>query len=256
MTTAPARRRTGARRPDLVPVSIRCDLECSRIETANLMEQIAMSLVALAESAFPEAPPHAALADPRFLHRMRAGGHVVLSYLGVERLNELVEHPSDTVRAWGALAVGLAPCLDLADCFGRVRPFADDAHFAVREWAWLSLRPKIGQDLIGSIDYLTTWAMDPSPRIRRFAIEATRPRSVWGGHLPLLKTSPNVALPLLQAVAGDRDRYVQDAVSNWLNDASKTKPDWVIEICTEWSRAHPTPDGERMRRRALRSIRR
>jgi 3-methyladenine DNA glycosylase AlkC len=246
--------RRGARRPDLVTPEILRELEGGAIETANLMEQIALSQRALASSAFPGVPLPDGLDDRRLLTRMRSGGSLVLSLRGLADLHALIPHQSDTVRAWAAMAVGEQPLLPLDERLRLVRPFALDQHFAVREWAWISLRPHIIANLTWALASLQEWVSDASPYARRFAVEGTRPRSVWGAHIRELKDRPELGLSLIEPVADDPERYVQDAVSNWLNDAAKTRPMWVTRVCEEWASRYPSDAAARMRRRALRSI--
>ena len=116
-------------------------------ETVNLMEQIAMSFTTLAQIVFPSVPLTPALADRRLVHRMRAGGVLVLGVYGHEAACALTNHLSDTVRAWAAMAIGAEEKLGMGERLELIRPFADDSHFAVREWAWISLRPWITADL-------------------------------------------------------------------------------------------------------------
>jgi 3-methyladenine DNA glycosylase AlkC len=48
---------------------------------------------------------------------------------------------------------------------------------------------------------------------------------------------------------------VRDSVGNWLNDASKTQPEWVTRICSDWQKQSPTRDTAYIIRRATRSLR-
>jgi 3-methyladenine DNA glycosylase AlkC len=132
--------------------------------------------------------------------------------------------------------IGAHPSLTLAQRLTRVRPFADDSHFGVREWAWLALRSHLAADVDASLELLQPWTSDASPRVRRFAIESMRPRGVWCTHIDVLKKDPALALPLLQSVRADVDSYVQASVGNWLNDAAKSQPIWVAELCQEWTK--------------------
>jgi 3-methyladenine DNA glycosylase AlkC len=44
-------------------------------------------------------------------------------------------------------------------------------------------------------------------------------------------------------------------VANWLNDAAKTQPDWVREVCARWSRGRVPLATAYIVRRAQRSLR-
>jgi 3-methyladenine DNA glycosylase AlkC len=164
-------------------------------------------------------------------------------------------HPSDTVRGWACYLIGGDSTASLAAKLQAMHPLADDPHFGVREWAWLALRDDIVAAPLQALECLKPWTRASSPRIRRFACEALRPRGVWATHIALFKQHPEQALPLLDALANDPERYVQDAVGNWLNDAGKTAPDWVRDLCARWQREHDGSANAYIRKRALRSLR-
>ncbi len=96
---------------------------------------------------------------------------------------------------------------------------------------------------------------DPDPNIRRCATEATRPRGVWSAHIEALKQSPELGLGILEPVRSDPSRYVQRSVANWLNDASKSRPDWVREVCQRWTEESPTTETAWTVNHALRTLR-
>jgi len=137
------------------------------------------------------------------------------------------------VRGWAAYALASDAALSLEQKLSGIRVLADDPHFCVREWAWLALRPSISMDIRHSIELFTPWAPDASENIRRFAIEATRPRGVWSKHIVELKDSPQLGKPLLNCVV-DSSRYVQNSCANWLNDAGNPQPLWVTDFCAQW----------------------
>lgn len=164
------------------------------------------------------------------------------------------EHPSDTVRGWACHLIGHDAGATLAAKLQAMRPLADDPHFGVREWAWLALRMDIVAAPMRALEYLQPWTREASPYLRRFACEALRPRGVWATHIALFKQQPGLALPLLEALADDSARYVQDSVGNWLNDAGKTQPDWLRDLCGRWQHRHPNAANRYIRTRAMRSL--
>lgn len=175
--------------------------------------------------------------------------------VGSPSFQHLATHSSDVVRQWCAYAVNyLWPPGSLEGPLMATLPFAADPHMSVRECAWMAFRPRLLARLEEGLRLLTEVAGSNEPRIRRFAVEVSRPRSVWGRHCAALKMDPTLGRPLLEVVRAESNRYTQLAVGNWLNDASKSRPDWVQAICNEWS-----CDGDQgtnwMVKRGLRTLR-
>jgi len=164
-------------------------------------------------------------------------------------------HASDTVRGWACYLIGSDARATLAEKLQQMRTLADDPHFGVREWAWLALRTDIVAAPMQALEYLQPWTQETSPYLRRFACEALRPRGVWATHIALFKQHPEHALPMLEALADDPERYVQDSVGNWLNDAGKTQPKWLRVLCTRWQHERHSDANAYIRKRALRSLR-
>jgi hypothetical protein len=50
----------------------------------------------------------------------------------------------------------------------------------------------------------------------------------------------------------DRRQFGQ--CSHWLNDASKTSPDWVVDYCAQWREQTESPATLYITRKALRSL--
>lgn len=263
--------RKGARKAAEIPEHIRHLLQSGTIESVNLTEWLAVDHLVLLEQITHEldipisSQGIASRLEPKDQQRIMkvipAIGIQWLEYMKSIPVQEkadlftfLTKHRSDSIRCWAAYIIGLNPELQVTEKLEQIRPFAADAHFGVREIAWMAVRDSIRADLSAALQWLTPWSIDPDPMIRRFAIESTRPRGVWAKHIQLLKEDPAIALPLLSAVKSDAHPYVQDSVSNWLNDAGKTNPDWVREVCALWLEQSDTKHTQRIVKRGQRSM--
>ena len=237
----------------------RAALDAGQAQSATLTEALAVDFAALLAACFPALPADLvaqvrAARGEGISRRMALVGQILLAQYGADGVAALTSHPSDTVRGWACFAVAGQDSLALADRLTAMRGLADDPHFGVREWAWLAVRPHIAADLDTTIALLAGWTPEPSAHLRRFASEATRPRGVWCPHLGPLKANPALGLPILAPLRADPDRYVQDSVGNWLNDAAKSKPDWVVDLCERWTADSPSPATHRICAKALRSL--
>ena len=226
---------------------------------SNLTECLAVDFAALMQAAAPQAGAEAvaalrAQARLGISKRMALAAQILLERQGADAFKQLKKHRSDTVRGWACFMVGTLPDLTQQQRLAMIRPLADDAHFGVREWAWLAVRPHLAAELDAAVQLLLPWTADPSERLRRFASESLRPRGVWCAHIAALKADPGRALPLLEPLRADPAAYVQDSVANWLNDASKDQPDWVRSVCARWLKGKPAAATERICKRALRSV--
>jgi 3-methyladenine DNA glycosylase AlkC len=70
-----------------------------------------------------------------------------------------------------------------------------------------------------------------------------------------LKQSPEMGRPILDRVLHDPSRYVQLSCGNWLNDAAKSRPEWVTRYLEGQRRRRVSEAFETIVKRALRSIR-
>lgn len=154
----------------------------------------------------------------------------------------LAAHTSSVVREWAALTLTADPTLTLEQRLAGARRFAADSNAGVREIAWMSYRPYLEAELPRALELLQQWVRDADANIRRCAVESTRPRGVWCAHLSSLKDGPELALPLLEAANADPSRYVRLSIANWLNDASKHRPQWVRKVCARWIAESPVPE--------------
>ncbi|MCR2025311.1 DNA alkylation repair protein [Anaerotruncus colihominis] len=172
-----------------------------------------------------------------------------------ECLKIIANHSSDSVRSWGCFMVGKNNSLSLSQMLKEIEAFARDSHFNVREEAWVAVRPSVISNLHESISILSEWALDENEYIRRFASEITRPRGVWCKHIEVLKTTPELALSILEPLKSDKSKYVRDSVANWLNDASKTQPEFVRNLCERWKEESNTEETRYIIKKALRTLR-
>ncbi|GKU80057.1 DNA alkylation repair protein [Paenibacillus sp. L3-i20] len=263
--------RKGARKISDIPLEVIALLLRGQLQTVNLTEWLAVDHTVLLQNVMDELGvvreseaiiqrvTH--MSEKKVMKIIPAIAHEWLVHLEdmtePDRLQHyafLAKHHSDSVRCWAAYMIGLNVQLSLNEKLVGIRPFAADSHFGVREIAWMAMREATINQLNESVHYLVDWARDEDANIRRFAIELTRPHGVWAKHITALKEDPSIALPLLELVKSDSSKYVQDSVSNWLNDASKTNPSWVMDICNQWAKGSDTKETKRIVIRAMRSI--
>lgn len=253
------RPRKGATRASDIPADILASLSRGEICSATLTEALALDQSALTRAVFPELPANAlamvdAAVEQGILKRMQGVGVALLDALGNQGIADCMSHSADTVRGWACFMIGAQPGLGLDVRLNAVKPLADDAHFGVREWAWMAVRPHLAASLDEAVKLLADWTNEPSEYLRRFASESIRPRGVWCAHIGALKKNPELALPVLQPLKADPSPYVQDSVANWLNDAGKDQPDWVRDLCASWQQGKPVAATERICQRALRNL--
>ena len=248
----------GARsKRDIDPIFLR-QLDSGLIQSRTHVEQMAMSPTTLLARAFPDLDidePH--LASLPFITRLRVTGSLLWERFGADLYRSDSCWISDTIRGWLAMSIASDQGRSLADVIRDLLPYARDEHFAVREWAWLAARPLVCQNPQEALRILSAVAQSPDLRERRFAVELTRPRSVWGSHIRDFKEAPEQAERLLAAVRCDPSDYVRTAVGNWLNDASKSRAEWVAALTDAWlddCRCPATLANVRRGRRSLRSL--
>jgi len=264
----PDKTRKGARSRKEIPPEILDQLNNGKIESANLVEWLAVDQKLLLENTL------SGLNRTEYLDSVfsaindlkkqtvttvhEAIGKTLSEQASIhddaELPEQLAAHPSDVVRCWAAHAATTGAGLSVEEKLNRTARFAADSHFGVREMAWLAVRGDIIQNLHESIVILTEWTQNRDENIRRFTTEATRPRGVWCAHINVLKQNPEHGLPLLEPLKSDSSKYVRDSVGNWLNDASKTRPDFVKDLCARWETESDTPETAYIIKKALRAL--
>lgn len=226
-------------------------LHQGRIETANLMEYLAISHTVLihnvlggmlSKQTVERLKMDFSTSEVKPASRNAFIGKWLASELGQDghqMAHTLLQHPSDIVRGWAGFIIGDLPGLTLDERFEQIRPLAADSHYGPREEAWFAVRKHIVTSPLEAVDVLLPWASDPDPNIRRFASEATRPRGVWCAHIQAFRKEPALGLPVLEPLRTDKAKYVQKSVGNWLNDAAKDHPTWVIGLTDKWLAQEP-----------------
>jgi 3-methyladenine DNA glycosylase AlkC len=241
--------RKGARTLASITPELQEQLDTGLIETASLPEwlgtnQVKLSKTVLFESEFDElnlliANSINALKLKTTTKVLPTIGSVFTEY-GIKPNDRIFQrfahHKNDMVRSWCCYIIVFQQDIDFKTALELMQPFAADLHFSVREVAWMALRPLLNQNLEAGIQSLSSCSFHENDGIRRFASEVSRPRGVWCSHIDRLKQEPELALAILFTLRNDASRYVQNSVANWLNDASKSKPEWVKTICAEWER--------------------
>lgn len=104
---------------------------------------------------------------------------------------------------------------------------------------------------------LGQWTRDPSPHVRRWVSEGTRPRLPWGERLQALIVDPAPTLRLLDELKYDPELYVRKSVANHLNDIAKDHPAVVVRTLGQWIRGAPEAERDKIAwiaRAALRTL--
>ena len=262
--------RKGARKAQDIPTEVLHLLNRGEIETVNLTEWLNVDHSEIIKNNFPEIGISntdintllEAIKDQKKPTTMSntklVGLNIYNLYAENSNFNSIVtklsNHPSDSIRCFAPYLIALNEKLNTEQKLNNAQNLIADKHFGVREVVWMALRPAIENDLKNAVDILSKWTKSKDENIRRFTTEATRPRGVWCKHIDTLKENPEIALPILDNLKADSSKYVQDSVGNWLNDASKTKPEFVINLCNNWQKDSPIKETEKIIKRARRTI--
>ncbi len=262
--------RKGARKAQDIPNEVLELLNLGKIETVNLTEWLAINHIQLIETNFsslgvPNDVIQIVLKNiqkqkkPSTMNTIKVVGETLYEQLKsigqfYSIFENLKNHLSDSIRCYTPYMISRNDHLKIKEKLNQAKPLVADEHFGVREVVWMALRPEIDKNLEASIELLTEWAENENENIRRFTTEATRPRGVWCKHIETLKENPELALAILENLKSDSSKYVQDSVGNWLNDASKSKPEFVIGLCKKWQMESPTKETEKIVKRAKRTI--
>lgn len=258
------KKRKGARTQKDVSNSILKQLNEGLIESSNLTEWLCVDHISLIKNILPTKYQKACihnvtdLKSKSVMSMVKSIGETLCLNIKQNHdkklFEELKTHKSDSVRCWATYIVGSDSELSIHQKLELIQPFAADSHFGVREIAWMSVREDIDKNLDIAIPILEVWSKNDNPNIRRFSSESIRPNGIWCKKIDRLKSNPKIALPILENLKSDTSRYVQDSVANWLNDASKTQPVFVIDICNKWGDDNLVKETSYIIKRAKRSL--
>lgn len=263
-------RRKGARTTSGVPPEVKELLDAGELETVNLCEWLAVDHGRLggrilrdlgwADAEGELGAALAAMAKASAVKRSSVVAGAIAGRAGKagwsRAFEHLGSHRSDIARGWACELIGRLEECALAERLRLVKPLAADPNMGVRESAWLAVRAALAAELPAAIELLVPWTAEADPNLRRFASEATRPRGVWCRHIEALKRDPSLGLPILEPLKADSSLYVRNSVANWLNDASKSQPEWVRRLVARWLVASPTEETGHIAKRALRTLER
>ena len=239
-------------------------LNAGKVETKNLMEWLATDQLVLLKtvldplgkmdwfSSFEVAVN--AQKKPTANSNTKVIGEVFAELSDVAFIHKnLSSHPSDIVRCWSCWAESLFYDV-VADLLAAMQPYAADSHFGVREVVIFASKERMIEDLDSAIQILSGWTKDQDENIRRYAVESLRPVGVWTKKILAFQEDPQKGISLLEPVKSDPSKYVRDSVGNWLNDASKTQPDWVSMTCSTWTKDSATKETAYIVKKAMRTI--
>lgn len=222
-------------------------------ESSNLMELLSADFQILLQNTIPgfQFPKQALEVGVTKKHKIIAEN---LNYqFGFKVFDMLVGHKSDILRGLASYLIG-EQNISFKEKLKLSEVLANDTNSGVREWAWIAIRNDFASDLEENIKLIISWTASDKENIRRFASEISRPRGVWCSYITRLREDPKIGLKILEPLKSDPAKYVQLSVGNWLNDAGKDHPGWVIDLCTKWKNEPGTKETEKICKRALRNI--
>jgi len=222
-------------------------------ESSNLMEFLSADFQTLLQNTLPEFqfPQDALSVGITKKHKIIAE-HLHAQF-GFRIFDKLENHKSDILRGLASYLIGEQD-FSFKEKLNLSKSLANDSNSGVREWAWIAIRNNFLSDLEKNIKLVIPWTSDDKENIRRFASEMSRPRGVWCTHITALREDPKLGLKILNPLKSDPAKYVQLSASNWLNDAGKEHPNWVIDLCTKWKKESPSKETEKICKRALRNL--
>ena len=100
--------------------------------------------------------------------------------------------------------------------------------------AEMAVRPFIIKHEARMMAQMYAWSKHENEHVRRLASEGCRPALPWAPAIPSFKKDPAPILPILEQLKADPSLHVRKSVANNINDISKTHPDLIIKLATDW----------------------
>ncbi len=234
------------------------------IETKNLMEWLAVDQLVLLKLVLKEINKEDWLIDfeNAITSEKKPTANTITKIIGqtfgiktkdTEIYQKLKSHTSDVARCWACWAESLHYD-ELSELLEVMQQYAADTHFGIREVVIFATKDRMIEDLDTAIAILSKWTLNEDENIRRFAVESLRPVGVWTKKIAEFQENPAKGISLLEPLKSDESKYVRDSVANWLNDASKSQPDWVLSVCNRWEKESSTKETAYIIKRGLRTI--
>jgi 3-methyladenine DNA glycosylase AlkC len=116
-----------------------------------------------------------------------------------------------------------------------------------------AIRRFLAADLDRALVDIRPWTLSEDEHVRRLASEGTRPFLPWAIRVGALTASPEMTVPILDALRRDPSEYVRRSVANHLNDLSRHNPELVVQTAQRWL-SEPDANTLWVVRRGLRTL--
>lgn len=114
-----------------------------------------------------------------------------------------------------------------------------------------AIRPFIKEDMEGTLRVMEKWSISPNHHIRRLASEGSRYKLPWSFKIQEFIEEPILTAKIIANLNKDDELYVRKSVANHLNDLSKEKSAYVLDVLSTWGE-HKHSDW--IKKHALRSL--
>lgn len=167
--------------------------------------------------------------------RVRHVSHALQSTTGLSYCESLIVLRKVSVHFSGIFHFVFA---DYVGCFGL-----EDYDVSMEALAFFTsgstseygIREFLNREPERTLQWMLRWTESENEHVRRLASEGARPRLPWATKLSWIERDPDRVLPIIEALKADQSAYVRKSVANLLNDLTKTRADWVLDLFDRWS---------------------